>query len=390
MNLRLKYIFYVVIGALILLNVMRIYKLEITDDAPSDYRSLFIGGKFMFDDAVMFDTTACIARWQEIVFKEKLNSSSSPGQIHISALTYPPHAYFVFAFNKFLSWKQGRMVWWATCIISFGFLLFWLNDGMMIALALAFKGSFFALLLGQPMLLVAALIALVISQLKRKSTFQAALLVLLALIKFTLVVPLIIWLAIKRRWNILVVTGIFITATYVVLHIAYPTVINDYVLSANEYYIFIYSDNPINLYPKLNSELTSMINTFIPFPLVVAKSVNILGQLFGFGLLAHLFYRKRIDDSWLLYLLYLVSFIFSYHLIYDALILLIPIGLIHLTNPSRSYVYLLPFILLCVPWNALSSQLPFLQFHFPIILLCALLWALYDRIGSTSVNIRFA
>ena len=371
-------ILYTSIAVLILVNVGRIYKMTVTDDAPSDYRSLFIGGKYLAATP-LYDTAACISRWQEIVEAENLSSTSAPGQIHISALTYPPHAYPLFVFNSLLSWKQGRIVWWTLCILFFILILYWIGDGLLISLALAFKGSFFALLMGQPMLLVVLMLAWIISRVEQGKFFIAGVFIPLALIKFTLAIPVLIWYIILKRWNVLIFGGLLTMIIYAVLFCLFPGVLQDYFLRAEEYYQFIYSASELNLYPQLNSELTTAIHAYIPLSMDIVKGINIGGQVIGFGVLAMLFYRNKIDKSWLLYMLCLVSFLFSYHLIYDGLFLLIPIALIHRSRPERSWVYLVPFVLMCLPWNVLASHISIAQYHFPVLIAAALILAFWDR-----------
>jgi hypothetical protein len=371
-NKTTAYIFVVVLGGLILLNTIRIFKGALTDDAPADYRTLYTGSNLICQHKTVYDTAAHIALWAQVVQDEGLNSTSAPGQIHISALTYPPHAYAFFLFNHVLTWKQSRIIWWMVCLAFFVIGLYFIKSTWIIALGLGFKGSYFALLLGQPMLLVFALLAGAISLVQDRRHVLIGILLPIMLIKFTLVIPLVVWLAVQKDWKALSIGAALTASIYAVLIILFPSTLGDYLNTATRYYQFIYSSSPLNLYPQLNSESTSFIHTFIPMPMWLIKTINLLGQLIGFSCSILLFYKKRLDDCWLLYLLYLISFLFSYHLIYDALILLVPMALIYQSGHGRPWVYILPFVLLSLPWNMLMGALPVVQFHFPLILALAL------------------
>ena len=196
------------------------------------------------------------------------------------------------------------------------------------------------------------------------------------MIKFNLAIPLALFFLLKKQFKLLVSSGLTVIAMLLPIYLIYPEIIVEYLDKVGNYYSMIYQPHPDNVYTFSDSELSMALDYYFDMPVSIWKKVNSLGQLLGYGFFAFLFLKKRIEDSSALLGLLLVSFLFSYHLSYDALILLLPIAII--SDPRVKNIAILLFLLLSLPWNAFFGIGTMISFHYPFIILIALFLLIFD------------
>lgn len=368
-----KYL-WIGIGILIALNIYRTYQRTWSFADPIDFRGLFLGAELLSRHENIYEESKASTLWLDYKDKEDFKSNTDFGDQWVSVMSYPPQTFTLLFPLSYLSWTQARLFWWIFCALCLGLVVFAIyrknKDPMTIGLILAFKGTAFALFLGQPMLLALFLLtgAYLVHQ---KNEILAGMLFGLALFKFTLAIPFGFWFLLKKQYRILGVTAVTCALLLIPTLIMYPGITGDYLEQISKTYAMIYDAGPSNPYTFSNSELTIILDYLFDQDINIWKITNIVGQLIGYGLLAVIYFKKGIEDHLLLLGACLVSFVFSYHLVYDALLLLVPILLLERSRIKNLSILIV--LIFSFPINALSNNV-LLNFHYPIAV--AMAWIL--------------
>ncbi|MFY0644106.1 MAG: DUF2029 domain-containing protein [Bacteroidia bacterium] len=362
------------LGLLIAFNVFRWSQKDWNYADPIDFRGLYLGAELFADKQEIYNDSLARNYWLNHKESEQFESHSDFGDQWVSIMLYPPHAIvFSRGFSQ-MSWKQSRIWWWILCALSICCILILLylitKDVLALYLVLAFKGTFFAIALGQPMLLVFAFLLLAVL-LQKKKSYLAGIFLGLAMIKFNLAIPFGIWFLLQGNFKLIGTAALTAVLLFLPAYLMYPDIISNYMTKVNDYYVMLYNPHPLNMYTFSNSEITILLDYYFNNDTKVWKLINYCGQFLGYLWLSLSFLRKRMDRNYLLLGLLLVSFVFSYHLSYDALILLLPILL--LPNVQYKWISIALFIILSLPWNAVFENYPIIKFNYPLILIFGLL-----------------
>ena len=373
--------FWTLIAILIAFNIYRFYSKDWNYADPIDFRGLYLGAQMMEAKENLYNDTTAAEIWLEHKATENFESNSDFGDRWVSIMVYPPQAFTLpFVLSK-LSWKQARIAWWLVCFLSFiaiAFLLFKIsNEPKALWLLLAFKGSFFALALGNPVLLVVAFLFLSI-YFKDSKPIIAGIFLGFAMMKFNLAIPIGLWFLYQKNFKVLIAAGVCSILLLLPSLLIYDGVISEYLAKVGSYYQMIYEINDRNIYTFSNSELSIMLNYYFPQDISVWKKLNAIAQILGYSAVAVLFFRKKISLNACLLALLLISFIFSYHLVYDALIFILPIAMIE--SKRLQIMAIAIFIALSMPINSALSGFTFLHFHYPLLLVGALLLFIFTAI----------
>ena len=343
---------------------------------------MYVGSILFAENKPFYVDSISISTWKNIVSEEDIISTSNFGDKYVNLAIYPPQTFVVFYPFHFLSWKSARILWWIICILSLfviGFCCFqWSKNVLWTSLIIGFSSTFFAFSLGQPLLLVLALIALTIYFKERP--ILSGVLFGLAFIKFGIAIPFALWFLIQKKFKLLMVaalcTGLLILPTV----IQNPNVLSEYADYISSYYAFLYNVHPLNTYTFSNSELTIVLDYFYNQPISIWKKVNILGQLLGYGYIFILAIRKRISiDSALLGLL-LVSFVFSYHLAYEPMAFLIPLALLNTRRLGLMVAFFIMF--LSLPISRIAGDFLLLKFNYALVCCIALILFIFATLAN--------
>lgn len=370
--------FYTLIGVLIAFSGYRFYKKDFTYADPIDFRGLYLGSKLIQAELPLYSDSTARAVWLEIKANEQFQSKSDFGDIWVSIMVYPPHAFTLPYVLGYLKWSQARVLWWmicALCFIAILLILYRLGGMNTVLLALAFKGSAFALMLGQPLLLV--MLALLLSfTLYQKNPLLAGICLGIAMIKFNLAIPVALFFLLKKQFKLLLSSSITVIAMLLPIYLVYPEIIAEYLDKVGNYYAMIYQPHTENVYTFSDSELSMALDYYIDMSVSFWKRMNALGQTLGYVLFAFLLIKKRISDYIGLMGLLLVSFLFSYHLSYDALILLLPVAMVSDHRIKNAAILL--YLLLSLPWNAIFGIGTIISFHYPLIIFLGLILLIFE------------
>ena len=367
-----KYGFAAFLIILLGFNVYRAYEKDWNYADPVDLRGLYIGTEQFHEGQEIYNNKLARERWLQHKEQEQFESNSDMGDMWISVMLYPPQTFVQFYPLHILGWKQVRLVWWvicAACLLAILWLLYSLTGSTtIVVLALAAKAGFFAISLGQPLLWVFACILLAF-KFEKHRPLLAGLFFGLAMIKFNLMIPIGIFFLLRRRWKLIGAAALTTLLLLLPIVATYPEIIEDYFLTVSGYYNLIYTQHPENPYTFSNSELTNLLDQFVEQETGYWNLINLLSQVLAYLMCSALYLRQKIDQTVLLMALILCSFLFSYHLSYDALLFLLPIALMKGTT-QRLWMWW--FALLALPWNAVFSDILLIKLNYPLFILAGL------------------
>ncbi len=372
------------LGILIAFNVFRWSQKDWDYADPIDLRGLYLGAELWESGHDLYSDKAGAELWNEHKEVEGFESKTDFGDQWVSIMVYPPHAFVISRPLIAFSWKTARIIWWIICIILLfvsSYLLYEISGNVLsIYLILAFKGTFFALALGQPVLLVFCCLLLAM-HFKDRRAYLAGIFLGIAMIKFNLVVPFGIWFLLQRRWSLLL-TGALTTAAMLLIVVwDQPELIAQYSAKLSAYYEMIYQRDPENIYTYSDSELSMFLSNFIGRDIGFWKNFNAIGQLISYSLIAWFSLKNKWHRSWTLLGLILSSFLFTYHLSYDGLILLIPILMIPLKKSRWIAIFL--FMVFSLPWNSVFHSSELIKLNYPLFITLGLLLFTFAKGKST-------
>ena len=379
---------FLALSMLIAFNVFRWNQKEWNYADPIDFRGLYLGAELLSNKENLYNDSLARAYWLAHKESEQFESRSDFGDIWVSVMLYPPQALVFSRVFQGMSWKQARIVWWTICacaLLATMLILYLLTKNVLsLYLVLAFKGSFFAIALGQPMLLVFTFLLLAVL-LQRKSALLAGLFLGLAMIKFNLAIPFGLWFLMQGNYKLILSAMLTTICLILPAYLVYPDLIPNYLQKVGDYYNMIYSPHPLNVYTFSNSEITIVLDYYFNKDTSIWKLINYAGQLIGYALLCFAFIKKKMSTAYLLLGLLLISFVFSYHLSYDALLFLLPILL--LPSKKHQQVGIFVFLAFSLPWNAVFASYPLVKFNYPIFLCLGLILFIFAKNKKPSAEL---
>ena len=376
-------------------------------DRPMDFRTCYVGQEVLRQGENPYDDATLKRGWQRIAAREQLATRTRPGLPNLPFL-YPPWAAALFGLTiGQLPYAGAWPLWYGLALLSLG-LLAWLWPRVLRAenapalpwwqfllAALALKGTVPALLTGQPTFAALALGvgALVFSRqaaeeaswLRKSLNRQvlAGLLLGLAAFKVTLLLPFAAWFLWRRQWRALAVAAVVVG-----------------LLSAVAWH---WAAMPANLLPTYQHLLAQVrAQSFDPtdpdYPLTQGLTLrlelgNVLewlrpgsspwhpllhGALWLAALLRLAWLRRQgqaLTDWYVFLVLSTLTLLTTYHLYYDAVLLLPLLVFVRQLPRVRQGLLLALLLPLLLPLNGLAQalsnpmELHFVYFLMPLSLL---------------------
>lgn len=238
----------------------------------------------------------------------------------------------------------------------------------------AFRGTWFALDNGQPLIAITfiILLSLFLSKEKERPLLSGLLLGVVGF-KFTLLIPIVLWLLLKNRFNTIAVLVIISMILNVPIIIQHPMYLNTWMNNMNSMWQYIHSGN-LNGLNIINCNISSAVSTLIKLQADTIKTVS--GVLYFLGL-TFTFYQlklRKLLDYNALFILILTEICFGQHLMYD---LLLPVSIFLLTKLKHNIWVELPLLLLLtIPVGSISDrlELPQMNYALPLMLLIYLIY----------------
>ena len=384
----------------------------LTPDRPMDFRTCYVGQAVLRQGGNPYDDAQLKAGWQGIARQEQLVSRTQPGLPNLPFL-YPPWAAALFGLTVGqLAYAWAWPLWYTLALLSLvivvrlwprvmqvenGPTVLWVHY---LVVALALKGTVPALLTGQPTFAALALGVGALAAGKQRPWLAGALLGLAAF-KVTLLLPFVAWFAWQRQWKPLAVAAGVVG-----------------VLSA---VAFSWTDAPADLLPTYQRLIAQVrAQSFDPadpdYPLTQGMTLRLeasnvlewlkpgsspwhwaLNLALWAACLLWLWKLRRAGihlANWHIFLVVsLLTLLTTYHLYYDA-VLLLPLLALSAQLPRRKQGLLLVLLLpLLLPLNGIAlalgnpAELRFVYFLMPISLLGVLFVVLNQLSSSPSAHV---
>ncbi len=401
------------IGILLCLVILNFYKTKnLCDhpDYPYDARNVFIAGQLLQKGLNPYNDSLLKAEWVNYVITHRTRTIKPPG-FPDCGMIYPfwsipiliPYYLFSWPFIREFIWILS---WFFVFVIAYFSIKSFADLGLkwwIIPLfILAFKSSFVAVVLGQPLLMsMAALMASWYFYLKNKDTLSGFLLGL-AVVKVTICIPFIILFLINKKWKLLLFSAIFPFIGAISFY-AYcgSFFINEMLANMAHQMQLNYAEHSITAVNTNLTEVGILFNYFFGTGYKFISGINIFMVVAGSLVLVWFYIKGFLKQYQFLALLIIWHFLFSYHLIYDCLILIFLVPLVKTNGngfdslsplvKTNGNGYLLWIILLAplfIPVNGIFTNTDWIKFHLPVTLLALFLYLVYDCYRNyTSRNI---
>lgn len=362
------------------LNLWRFLSYSPQNNEPLDFRQLYAGAQVAYTGSNPYNDSLLKEQWKSNFSDDELEGLPMPGAKE-NYLVYPPPVVLSMLPVSQLSWYDARILIWSLCAIAALFIGLFASGSQSantllygFLLLLAFKGTYYALILAQPLLFSLLFILLHFYAERKNRPLLAGLFLALSFLKPSLALPIIFFLIAERKFKSLFYSLGFSLFTLAILFVylgptPFMEQFSGWYHNMNAQMAVAYSPEHSFLRNNLTS-LSSWIYTLCGYDLVRADTALLLLTSL---LTIYLRWKKRITALNTLTLLITLSFLFSYHLFYDLLLFLCLLYYVDLSRlPSK---FLLPFLVLFLPFG---HFFPSINLHPPLLLL--LLFLVFYRL----------
>ena len=357
-------------------------------DNPYDGRNVFLAGKIWFKGLNPYNDSLLKAEWKQWASGFTNSSVKEPG-FPDCGMIYPFYSIPVL-FPYFISgWKIQRILIWLLgilCLTGISILTYIIWNKALyrypvaLILVLAFKSSPAAVALGQPMLLsLFCILASWYFYIKNKEILSGIFLGL-GMLKITLCLPLLIFFLALKKWKLLVSASVIPLLGGLIFFFKSGDLYIHSMLENMSTQMYInYAGHAISAVNTNLTEAGILFNYFLNTDSSTLLTLNAIFLPAGFVLAYFLFTRKLMDSSEFLAWLILWNLLFSYHLVYDCLILLFLIPIISNSRLSKTG-WILVLSLLFLPVNGIFRDTGWIKFHLPFTLIALFLLLVYHVI----------
>lgn len=375
---------------LVIANFIKIKPQFDSDDQPFDARNVFIAGQIWLSGQNPYNDSIIKSQWAGYVKTHRLDSHKQPG-FPDCGMIYPfVSVPMLLPYYLFPNWElvqrhfvHGFSVLLILVIAVFAGLSF-KNYGVkwwhILLLMLAFKSGWVAILLGQPLLLSFAAIMVSWYAYSIGNERVSGLFLGLAMLKVTICLPFIIYFLAHKKWRLLVFSSILPLVSCLVFYaVSKQFYIVDMLSNMATQMQINYAGDVVNSVNTNLTELGILANFYGNVPYAIVSKINAVMLISGFGFLFITYLKKWCNAAQFLGLLVLWNFLFSYHLIYDVMLLVFLIPVVIDFNSTRSKIVMAALVSpLFLPLNGLFKSVNFVQFHLPLTLLALFLYLVYD------------
>ncbi len=352
------------------LNVRRFLSYSANLNEPLDLRQLYAGAQVLDSGANPYSDSLLKEQWKHNFSEKELEGSPLPGGPE-NYLVYPPPVVASLIPLSQWGWYSARALFWTLCATAalliglFASGSFHLNKLFpTLLIVFAFKGTYTALILGQPLLFSLLFILLHFHAENKNRPLLSGLFLALAFLKPSLALPIVFFLIAERKFRSLFYSLGFSLLILGIMFFEFGLTslmeqFSGWFHNMNAQMAVAYSPEHDFLRSNLTS-LSSWIYSVIGYDLSSADTFFVLLTSL---ITVYLRLKKRIQPLTTLTVLITLSFLFSYHLYYDLLLFLCLLSYVDLSRlPAK---FLLPFMAFYLPYGYLF---PSFNFHPPLLL----------------------
>lgn len=373
-----------------LLNIYKSLKLFSNPDFPYDARNVYLAGTLWLKGENPYNDNLLKAQWNEISKDLKITTTKQPG-FPDCGMIYPfwsiPSLFAYFMFK----WDVARVFIWVLSVILLGVNVFFASQifkdygykcWQILLLVFCFKSTVTAIALGQPMLFSLASLLASWHFYKKEKTVLSGFLLGIAYSKISLCLPFVLFFLVNKNFKLLLVSAVFpimcIMAFYQVSGNLY---LGDMLENISSQMQINYPGHIISAVNTNLSELGILLNYFGNIHYKIIEKINLVSLFSGFIILSILFKKKFLSPEKYLSLLILCSFMFSYHLIYDCILLLFI--LLAIKKPNTVLIIALPLFL---PINGIFKNIHWLHFHLPVVIAVLFLYLIFEGFNKRNLQ----
>jgi hypothetical protein len=387
---------WILVAIVALGNVYKTFRHAPNHDQPIDFRQLYLAGAQILDGEDPYDDKAIKVRWEEIAVQNNLKTSRIPG-FPQNGVVYPLHTLYGFAPLAAIPWPVARIFWWLVVGISFivaafltrqHFFRSWAVWQVMLGFLL-FKATAPSLLIGQPLWIAFSGLMLTLYSEKNNWPILMSLGFVLLSLKVSLLFPLMVWWLLRKKWTYLAINGGLVLVGIVFMMLVSPDfetrlmhMLDNMSLQwSNAYNLPPFDGLAVNLTelgmlmpnvigPSSVIHLTGLLITFfiasvgfVFWKNMNPKPINVHGPK-----ALEYFRRYQHTEYLLLAILYGAEMLWSYHLIYDAIVFLVLLFAASKDSELRKRLFFIFVLSLILPVNGLLGENPW-SMHLPVTLL---------------------
>ncbi len=339
---------------------------------PLDFRTYYFSSESYWNGDNPYSDQAQVKSMHAYGDSLILHLKNPGGFPHASAV-YAPQFIWYFGLYNLLDYKLAKYLDFALNILS----VFWiivcikkLKPDLKIALIalsiLSFRGTWYALDTGQPLLQVFAICLWAFRLYQSKShPLLCSFLLAFVSFKFTVLLPLVCLLFLgkdKRYFALYLGMVILLNFSALLLHSKPSELLQVWSENINRLWAYPHQFNFINGLNTISSNLSVALKYNIDLPLGLLKSSMALALLACYALLV--FKNKHLSDGQILLFLGLSNLCFGQHLIYDALSILAYKLLTVKKDEKTNIIELLLLLTLILPMGTIADKLQLFQLNF--------------------------
>jgi len=366
---------------------------------PLDFRTYYFSSEAYWKGDNPYSDEAQTKSMFEYRDSSSLHLRNPGGFPHASAV-YAPQFIWYFGLHNLLDYKFAKYLDFALNILS----LFWiivcikkLNPNLKTALIvlsiLAFRGTWYALNTGQPLLQVFAISLWAFRLYQSKANpFLISFLLAFVSFKFTLLLPISCLLLLgKDKRHIILYLGLVLILNFsaLILHNDPNVLLHAWSENINKLWAYPHQYHFINGINSISSNLSVALKYNVDLQLNSLKLS--MAILLGSSYLIVVLKNKTLSDAQILLFLGLSNLCFGQHLIYDVLILLAYKLIAIKNNETLNILNVLLLLFLILPIGNIANrlQLPILNFGLNILLFLnwgLLLWDYFFKRNKAIKN----
>lgn len=350
---------------------------------PLDLRTYYLAASTYFQDRNPYSDSQNGINW----IKHKKGEDNWDGKIGFphSTPVYAPQFVWYFGALCLPDFNQSKIAQLILNLIAIACIIFFvtaLNKSVNLLFVtvavLAFRGTWYALDNGQPMLQVLAISLFAIYLLKKKnlSVIPGILLGAVAF-KFTLILPFAVFLFSEKHYKTLLSllsVSVLLNAAAIFFHPEGMHMLNQWRTNMENLWSYPHLHGSVNALSVISTSVSVAIIYFISLKLSVLKTAMLLLMLFSLSLSS--FSSKKHRLYFPLFFAGLSSICFGQHLIYDILALVIFRILIADGQKNISITEILLIVVLVIPLGSISGLIGMEAINFAVPLLLVIYWCI--------------
>jgi hypothetical protein len=359
---------------------------------PVDFRTYYLGAKAFISKLNPYSPEEQSRLWENEKTNEKDTWQKKIGFPH-AVVVYAPQFSWYFSIYALIDFHIAKWIHWVLNILSLVFIIHFLirllpgvNKWLLISSVFAFKGTWYAMDTGQPMLQVLAicLLSLYLIQ-KRGLNHMPALLLALVSFKFTLLLPLLVYLICTKKFKV-VSTYIFLVMilnTLALLCVPMPVeTLSSWRENIGSLWAYTHSPHIINGLNIISTSVSVPLSYFFDVPHTWPKTLNFIFLLMGYAASIYIGFKNSPKAALLLSCV--TGLCFGHHLVYDLLTFICFLWILKDREIVYHPVFYLLAIILMLPLGSIASRfdMPIVHFLLPICLPAfwiLLLWRYFPR-----------